>query len=171
MFDCYRPTRAVRHFLRWADDPNDPGRPEYQPGLEKRDLFRLGYLARRSGHSRGSTVDLTLVRLADRSELDMGTFYDFAGPRAWLTDRSVGAEARANRALLVEAMGRRGFKPFVKEWWHFTLQGEPFPDRYFDFPVRVRALQKSENPSFQVAGVFGRPEGRQSRDVASDAGV
>jgi D-alanyl-D-alanine dipeptidase len=136
VFDCYRPTRAVRHFLRWADDPNDPGRPEYQPGLAKRDLFRLGYLARRSSHSRGSTVDLTLVRLADRRELDMGTFYDFAGPSAWLTDRSIRPEARANRGLLVEAMGRRGFKPFVKEWWHFTLQGEPFPDRYFGFPVR-----------------------------------
>ena len=136
VFDCYRPARAVRHFLRWADDPNDPGRPEYQPGLDKHDLFRLGYLAKRSGHSRGSTVDLTLVRLADRGELDMGTFYDFAGPRAWLTDRSVSAEVKANRTVLVEAMGRRGFKPYVKEWWHFTLQGEPFPDTYFDFPVR-----------------------------------
>ena len=136
VFDCYRPARAVRHFLRWADDPNDPGRPEYQPGLDKHDLFRLGYLAKRSGHSRGSTVDLTLVRLADRGELDMGTFYDFAGPRAWLTDRSVSTEVKANRTLLFEAMSRRGFQPYVKEWWHFTLQGEPFPDTYFDFPVR-----------------------------------
>ncbi len=137
VFDCYRPVRAVQHFLRWAADPNDPGRSaEFNPGISKPDLFRLGYLAKRSGHSRGSTVDLTLVRLADRRELDMGTIYDFSGPRSWLSNRSLSAEVQANRKILVDAMRAQGFIPYIKEWWHYSLAGEPFPNTYFDFPVR-----------------------------------
>jgi D-alanyl-D-alanine dipeptidase len=137
VFDCYRPARATRHFLRWAADPNDPGRSaEFNPGISKPDLFRLGYLSARSGHSRGSTVDLTLVRLSDRRELDMGTIYDFSGPRAWLSNRSVSADVQANRHILVEAMRAQRFIPYVKEWWHYTLAGEPFPATFFDFPVR-----------------------------------
>ena len=137
VFDCYRPVRATKHFLRWAADPNDPGRSaEFNPGISKPDLFRLGYLSARSGHSRGSTVDLTLVRLSDNRELDMGTIYDFSGPRAWLSNRSHSAEVQANRKILVDAMRAQGFIPYVKEWWHYTLAGEPFPDTYFDFPVR-----------------------------------
>ncbi len=106
------------------------------PGYQQTDLFRLGYLATRSGHSRGSTVDLTLVRRADNSELDMGTIYDFAGRQSWVADKTVSVEAQKNRALFAQAMVRGGFRPYHKEWWHFTLVNEPFPDTYFDFPVR-----------------------------------
>jgi zinc D-Ala-D-Ala dipeptidase len=136
VFDCYRPARAVAHFLRWAKRIDDVKKAEFHPDIEKRDLFRLGYLAVRSGHSRGSTVDLTLVRRADGAELDMGTIYDFAGRQSWVADKSVSIEAQKNRALFAQAMVRGGFRPYHKEWWHFTLVNEPFPETYFDFPVR-----------------------------------
>jgi D-alanyl-D-alanine dipeptidase len=136
VFDCYRPTRAVAHFVRWARDVGDTKRKrEFYPDVDKRDLFRLGYIASHSGHSRGATVDLTLVRL-DGGEVAMGTPFDFFSPRSWPSDRSVGEEARRNRALLADAMRRGGFRPYDKEWWHFTLRNEPFPATYFDFPVR-----------------------------------
>src|SRR5215813_488400 len=139
VFDCYRPTRAVAHFVRWARDIADTKRrAEYYPDVDKRDLFRLGYIAERSGHSRGSTVDLTLVRRIGFGtvEVDMGTRFDFFSPKSWPSDRSVSAEAQANRALLAAAMRRGGFRAYDKEWWHFTLGNEPFPDSYFDFPLR-----------------------------------
>ena len=137
VFDCYRPVRAVAHFLRWAQNINDIKRKaEFYPDVDKRDLFRQGYLAVRSGHSRGSTVDLTLVRRTDRGELDMGTPYDFAGRASAISNASVGSEARKNRALLIGAMTRGGFRPYHKEWWHFTLANEPYPTSYFNFPVR-----------------------------------
>jgi D-alanyl-D-alanine dipeptidase len=137
VFDCYRPTRAVAHFARWARDVNDVKRKaDFYPDIDKRDLFRLGYIAGHSGHSRGSTVDLTLVRTADGQELDMGTPFDFFSPKSWTSDRSIGEQARKNRALLAAAMMRHGLRPYDKEWWHFTLNGEPFPARYFNVPVR-----------------------------------
>jgi zinc D-Ala-D-Ala dipeptidase len=137
VFDCYRPTRAVAHFARWARDVGDVRRKaEFYPEVNKRDLFALGYIASRSGHSRGSTVDLTLVHRADRVELDMGTGFDTFTPKSSPGSASVDAEARHNRATLAAAMEHRGFRPYSKEWWHFTLRGEPFPDQYFDFPVR-----------------------------------
>jgi zinc D-Ala-D-Ala dipeptidase len=138
VFDCYRPQRAVAHFVRWAQDIGDIRRKaEFYPQVDKRDLFKDGYIAERSGHSRGSTLDLTLVRLADGGrEVDMGSPFDFFSPRSWPSDKSVSSEAQANRALLAAAMARGGFKPYDKEWWHFTLMNEPFPDTYFDFPVR-----------------------------------
>ena len=139
-FDCYRPERAVRHFVRWARNLADTaGKAEFYPDVDKRNLFRDGYIAARSSHSRGSTVDLTLARGAagpDGRELDMGTPFDFFSPRAAPSDRSVSAEAQANRALLAQAMRRRGFMSYRQDWWHFTLRGEPFRDRHFDFPVR-----------------------------------
>jgi len=136
-FDCYRPARAVAHFMRWARNATDVSRKaEFYPGVDKRDLFRDGYIAARSGHSRGSTIDLTLTRRADGRELDMGTAFDFLSPRASPSDRSVSVEAQTNRALLAGAMRRRGFRGYDKEWWHFTLNREPFPDTRFDFPVR-----------------------------------
>jgi D-alanyl-D-alanine dipeptidase len=139
VFDCYRPVRAVAHFVRWARDVADTKRKaEQYPDVDKRNLFRDGYIASHSGHSRGSTVDLTLVRRADGQkveELDMGTPFDFFSPRAWPSDRHVPAIAQANRATLAQAMRRGGFIPYNKEWWHFTLRHEPFPNRYFDFPV------------------------------------
>ena len=137
VLDCYRPVRAVAHFIRWAKKIDDVKRKaEFYPELDKRDLFKLGYIATRSGHSRGSTVDLTLVRRADERELDMGTPYDFSSPKSWTSDKRVSAQAQRNRALFAEAMRRGGFRPYQKEWWHFTLADEPFADTYFDFPVR-----------------------------------
>lgn len=137
VFDCYRPVRSVAHFVRWARNIADVARKaDYYPDVDKRNLFRDGYIAARSGHSRGSTLDLTLVRRADGAELDMGTHYDFFSPRSAPGDRSVSAQAQSNRQLLASAMRRRGFVPYNKEWWHFTLRNEPFPDTYFDFPVR-----------------------------------
>jgi D-alanyl-D-alanine dipeptidase len=141
VFDCYRPTRAVANFVRWARDPRDTaGKAEFYPDVDKRNLFRDGYIASYSGHSRGSTTDLTLAQ-ADGSELevhdlDMGTPFDFFSPKSWTADASASAAAHANRMLLAGAMHRRGFRGYDREWWHFTLRGEPFPETYFDFPVR-----------------------------------
>jgi len=135
-FDCYRPTRAVANFVRWARDLKDTaGKAEFYPDVDKRTLFRDGYIASQSGHSRGSTIDMTLAN-DDGRELDMGTPFDFFSPKSWPADPTVTAEQHANRVLLAAAMRRRGFRPYDKEWWHFTLRGEPFPDTYFDFPVR-----------------------------------
>ena len=137
VYDCYRPVRAVAHFARWAKNIADvKTKAEYYPELDKRNLFRDGYLAARSGHSRGSTVDLTLVRLADKAELDMGTPFDFFSARSWPGNTSVSAEAQTNRRILGDAMRKRGFRGHAKEWWHYTLANEPFPETYFDFPVR-----------------------------------
>jgi D-alanyl-D-alanine dipeptidase len=140
VFDCYRPTRAVLHFVRWARDLKDQKRKgEFYPDVDKRQLFRLGYIATYSGHSRGSTVDLTLVRKEEGGwfrDVNMGTRFDFFGRQSWPSDRSVGEEAYANRALLAAAMRRRGFVPYKREWWHFTLANEPYPRAYFNFPVR-----------------------------------
>jgi zinc D-Ala-D-Ala dipeptidase len=137
VFDCYRPARAVAHFMRWARNLRDTARKaEFYPDVDKSNLFRDGYIAARSGHSRGSTVDITLARAADGRELDMGTSFDFFSPRAAPSDRSVSAEAQANRATLAQAMRRGGFVPYNKEWWHFTLRAEPHRERIFDFPVR-----------------------------------
>ena len=139
-YDCYRPARAVAHFVRWARDVRDiKAKAEFYPDVDKRRLFALGYIASRSGHSRGSTVDLGLVRLAGGREaavdVDMGTPFDTFSPRSWPGSTDVGDEARRNRALLAAAMRRRGFRPYDREWWHFTLRGEPYPATYFDFPV------------------------------------
>ena len=135
-FDCYRPARAVANFVRWAHNLNDTaGKREFYPDVDKRMLFREGYISSRSGHSRGSTVDLTLAR-SDGSELDMGTPFDFFSPRSRPSSPSVSPEAEENRAMFAAAMRRRGFRPYPREWWHFTLAHEPFPDTYFDFPVR-----------------------------------
>ena len=136
VFDCYRPTRAVANFVRWARDPKEQRmKAEFYPDVDKRTLFRDGYIAAQSGHSRGSTIDLTLAQ-ADGRELDMGTPFDFFSPKSWTADPSVGAEAHNNRMLLAAAMRRRGFRGYDKEWWHFTLRDEPFPQTYFDFPVQ-----------------------------------
>jgi D-alanyl-D-alanine dipeptidase len=141
VFDCYRPARAVANFVRWARDLKDQKmKAEFYPDVDKRTLFRDGYIASRSGHTRGSTMDLTLAKAdgveLENRELDMGTSFDFFSPKSWPADPSVGAAAHANRMLLAAAMRRRGFRPYDREWWHFTLRHEPFPDTYFDFPVR-----------------------------------
>jgi D-alanyl-D-alanine dipeptidase len=137
VYDCYRPARAVAHFVRWARNLRDEKmKAEFYPHVDKSTLFRDGYIASQSGHSRGSTVDLTVAQRDSGDVLDMGTPFDFFSPRSWPSDRHVSAEAQANRALLARAMERRGFRPYDKEWWHFTLRHEPYPQTYFDFPVR-----------------------------------
>jgi D-alanyl-D-alanine dipeptidase len=142
VFDCYRPVRAVAHFLRWARNPADlKTKAEFYPAADKRNLFGEGYISSRSGHSRGSTVDLTLIHLADGRELDMGGSFDFFGPQSWRSYRGLSEEAQRNRALLAAAMRRGGFRPYDREWWHFTLRGEPFPDTYFDFPIRGQTTE------------------------------
>lgn len=134
VFDAYRPQRAVDHFLWWTGTPDDPlAKARYYPRLEKRDLFRLGFLVRNSSHSRGSTVDLTLVDKASGEELDMGTIFDFFDARSRADSLGVNLQQRANRWLLRSVMGSHGFLPLAEEWWHFTLQDEPWPATCFDF--------------------------------------
>jgi D-alanyl-D-alanine dipeptidase len=137
VFDCYRPTRAVADFVRWARDPRDTRRKaDFYPNIDKRDLFRLGYIAQRSSHSRGSTMDLTLIDLASGKELDMGTPFDRFDPATAYGHPGLGPEQRKNRARLRAVMQEVGFKPYDGEWWHFNLRDEPFPRTYFNFVVR-----------------------------------
>jgi D-alanyl-D-alanine dipeptidase len=137
VFDCYRPVKAVAQFVRWAEDPQDTRmKPEFYPELDKNELMPKGYIAERSGHSRGSTVDLTLVTLPARIEIYMGTGFDFFSKRSWPNDPEQPTEARANRLLLSSVMQLHGFIPYPYEWWHFTLADEPYPNTYFDFPVK-----------------------------------
>ena len=158
VYDCYRPQRAVDHFARWARNDSRTMKREFYPRVSKRRLFDEGYLAHRSGHSRGSTVDLTLVRLPakeqptwSRSEfgltpctapkrrrfpdnsVGMGTSYDCFDPRSHTLDGT--GRALRNRLLLKRTMEAAGFDPYANEWWHFTLRNESYPDRSFDFPV------------------------------------
>lgn len=136
LYDAYRPRRAVAHFARWAEDLSDTRmKPYFYPDVDKADLFRLGFIARRSGHSRGSTVDLTLFDMAAGRDLDMGGAFDFFGPRSHPDYPALSPAQRANRDLLRRLMVRRGFCPLSTEWWHFTLENEPYPATYFDFPV------------------------------------
>ncbi len=138
VYDAYRPQRAVAHFVRWAQNLDDTSmKSAYYPNVEKQNLFREGYIAQRSSHSRGSAVDLTIVALdAEASqELDMGSPWDFFGPRSWFGSLSVSPSQRAHRMLLQTLMIRHGFEPLPEEWWHFKLKDEPFPDQYFDFVV------------------------------------
>ena len=137
VFDAYRPQTAVDHFVRWAADPaDDRTKAEYYPDVPKSELFARGYIAEMSGHSRGSTVDLTVVRLSDGAELDMGTPFDFFGPESAVDYDDLTDAQRANRRLLADAMLAHGFEPYPEEWWHYTLADEPYPGTYFDFPVR-----------------------------------
>jgi D-alanyl-D-alanine dipeptidase len=138
VFDAYRPQRAVDHFVAWAEDLDDTRmKASHYPDVEKRNLFRDGYIAAKSGHSRGSTVDLTIVALSSGApgELDMGTPWDYFGPESGPASLAVTPQQRANRMLLQTLMMKHGFRPLAEEWWHFTLQDEPFPETYFDFAV------------------------------------
>jgi D-alanyl-D-alanine dipeptidase len=138
VFDCYRPTRAVRHFMRWAKDLDDQRtKATYYPNLDKSVLVP-DYIASSSGHSRGATVDLTLVRCrGDRcAPLDMGTPFDQFDPKANTASEAVTREQKRNRERLVAAMAREGFANYAMEWWHYTLRPEPSPGVYFDVPIR-----------------------------------
>lgn len=136
VFDAYRPQRAVDSFVKWAENREDTlAKARYYPDVAKRDLFREGYIADRSSHSRGSTVDLTIIELSSGAELDMGSPFDFFGPISWPDSTLVSPSQRANRLLLRTLMVKHGFNPYAQEWWHFTLASEPYPATYFDFPV------------------------------------
>ena len=156
IYDAYRPQKAVDHFVRWAADISDVRMKTYfYPDLDKSVLFDQEYIMAKSGHTRGSTVDLTLFDMNTEKELDMGGTFDWFGPEShpdfcgnpetgeYTGDnakspagRSITPEQFANRMILRRAMLRHGFKPLSTEWWHFTLAEEPFPDRYFEFPVK-----------------------------------
>jgi D-alanyl-D-alanine dipeptidase len=139
VFDAYRPQRAVDHFVRWAKDLDDrKTKAKYYPDVAKKDLFKEGYIAAKSSHSRGSTADLTIVYKDEDGkmrELDMGSPFDYFSPVSWPTSMAVTPQQRANRALLQAVMTKHGFAPYAQEWWHFTLKNEPYPDTYFDFPL------------------------------------
>ncbi|MEU9339253.1 M15 family metallopeptidase [Streptomyces sp. NPDC048290] len=167
VYDCYRPQRAVDHFVRWAEDLDDDAmKREFYPDVDKSRLFADGYIAEKSGHSRGSTVDLTLVALPARptrpyvpgeplvpchapkdrrfpdNSVDMGTGYDCFDTRSHTLDPRVQGAPRANRLLLKNTLEDVGFVNLPEEWWHFTYRPEPYPDTYFDFPVAWKSLTK-----------------------------
>ena len=147
IYDAYRPQAAVSHFMRWALDDEDARMKAYfYPELEKRALFPLGYIAEHSGHSRGSTVDLTLFDMAVGKEADMGGPFDYFGELSHPDYAGVAKEQYANRMLLRETMIKHGFRPYEGEWWHFTLENEPYPDTYFTFPVSCTSLEKRTKP-------------------------
>jgi len=138
IFDAYRPQKAVAHFVRWAQDLNDTiYRQAFYPDVDKSKLFELGYIAQRSGHSRGSTVDLTLVDILTGQEIDMGSPFDFFGPISGHGTHLITEVQTANRELLKNAMIRHGFRINREEWWHYTLIDEPHPNTYFDFDVSL----------------------------------
>ena len=137
IYDAYRPQRAVAHFVRWAADVDDVRmKAPFYPNLDKSVLFKQGYIAEHSGHSRGSTVDLTLFDMKTGKEVDMGGTFDWFGEESHPSYRGISAAQFKNRMLLREIMVAHGFKPLEEEWWHFTLANEPYPDTYFNFPVR-----------------------------------
>jgi zinc D-Ala-D-Ala dipeptidase len=167
VYDCYRPQRAVNHFVRWAKDLEDQAmKGEFYPDVDKTRLFEDGYIAEKSGHSRGSTMDLTLVKLpvrptrpyvpgeplvpchAPRSErfpdnsVDMGTGFDCFDTLSHTLDPRIQGIQRANRLLLKSTLEGLGFVNLAEEWWHYTYKPEPYPDTYFDFPVSVKSLAK-----------------------------
>ena len=136
VFDAYRPQRAVDHFVRWARDLEDVRMKKiFYPDVDKENLFREGYIARHSGHSRGSTVDITLFDMARGADADMGSCFDYFGDISHSDYEDISKEQLDNRKLLREVMIQNGFIPLKEEWWHFTLKDEPYPDTYFDFPV------------------------------------
>ena len=152
IYDSYRPQRGVDHFLRWAQDPTDTITKAYfYPNLTKKQVFDGEYVAEKSGHSRGSTIDLTLFDMKAGKELDMGGTFDWFGPESHPdfgggnpetlefqpVEGGLTSEQFYNRMVLRTAMLRHGFKPLDNEWWHFTLKNEPFPDTYFNFPVKT----------------------------------
>ncbi|MBR2606035.1 MAG: M15 family metallopeptidase [Clostridia bacterium] len=143
IFDAYRPAAAVKQFILWGiEDTDIRMKPYFYPDLEKTELFARGYIARRSSHSRGSAVDLTLLDMSTGKELDMGSPFDLFSPLSHPDCTDVTKEQYANRMLLQRAMVRNGFAPIDCEWWHFALADEPYPDTYFEFPVSSEAILK-----------------------------
>ncbi len=143
VFDAYRPACAVRHFVLWGiEDQDIRMKPYFYPELEKQELFSKGYIAKMSGHSRGSTIDLTLLDMKTGKEVDMGGAFDYFSEVSHPDYKEISGEQYENRMLLQKVMVRNGFKPFDCEWWHFTLENEPYPDTYFEFPVSSEYLKR-----------------------------
>ena len=143
VFDAYRPARAVRHFVLWGiEDTDIRMKPYFYPDLDKTELFAKGYIAKNSSHSRGSTVDLTLLDMKTGKVVDMGAPFDFFSEVSHPDYTGITEEQYENRMLLQKVMVRNGFKPFECEWWHFTLENEPYPETYFDFPVSMEYLKR-----------------------------
>ena len=137
IFDAYRPQRAVDHFMRWAKNPADIRMKRFfYPDPDKKDLIPQGYIAEHSGHTRGSTVDLTLFDMKTQQDADMGGTFDFLGEKCHPDYAGVSDVQHENRMILQTAMIRHGFRSLDTEWWHFTLENEPWPETYFTFPVR-----------------------------------
>jgi len=145
VYDAFRPQRAVDHFVRWAqDEAAQEMKPFFYPEVDKSRLFEEGYIAKRSGHSRGSTVDVTLVDMRSGTDVDMGGAFDYFGMRSH-PDHTEGLTEKQiqNRMLLQKLMADAGFRPLDSEWWHFTLKDEPYPDTYFDFPLKAESVNES----------------------------
>ena len=143
VFDAYRPTSAVKHFVLWGIEDQDVRmKPYFYPELEKQELFSRGYIAKQSSHSRGSAVDLTLLDMQTGKELDMGSPFDLFSPLSHPDCRDITDEQYENRMRLRRVMLRCGFRPIDCEWWHFSLQDEPYPDTYFAFPVSSEYLRR-----------------------------
>ncbi|OXM13581.1 M15 family metallopeptidase [Paenibacillus herberti] len=136
IFDAYRPVKTVKQFVAWSKDEGDTKmKQEFYPEVDKSKTFKLGYISSRSGHSRGSTVDLTLYHLATGKEVDMGSPFDFFGDISSHGTKKISKEQALARSVLKRAMEQGGFKPYSKEWWHYTMEKEPYPKRYFDFNI------------------------------------
>ena len=143
VFDAYRPACAVKHFVLWGiEDQDIRMKPYFYPDLQKQELFEKGYIAKKSSHSRGSTVDLTLLDMSTGKELDMGSPFDLFSVVSHPDYKGITEQQYENRMMLQRAMVRNGFEPIDCEWWHFTLKDEPYPDTYFEFPVSAKYLRR-----------------------------
>ena len=143
IFDAYRPACAVKHFVLWGiEDQDIRMKPYFYPDLQKQELFEQGYIAKKSSHSRGSTVDLTLLDMSTGKELDMGSPFDLFSVVSHPDYKGITEQQYENRMMLQRAMVRNGFGPIDCEWWHFTLKDEPYPDTYFEFPVSAEYLRR-----------------------------
>ena len=143
VFDAYRPSSAVKHFVLWGlEDQDVRMKPYFYPDLQKQELFERGYIASQSSHSRGSTVDLTLLDMKTGKEADMGGPFDLFSEVSHPDYRGITDEQYENRMILQHAMVRNGFLPLDCEWWHFMLKDEPYPDTYFEFPVSSEYLRR-----------------------------
>lgn len=161
VYDCYRPQMASNDFLQWSKNPHDEKmKAEFYPAVPKDELFKRNYIAAKSGHTRGSTMDLTIVKLPAKAQekyvpgqklmactapydqrfkdnsIDMGTGFDCMDPKSWPNNKMIAADAYKNRMLLRNVMVKNGFVPYAYEWWHFTLKNEPYPNQYFNFEVK-----------------------------------
>jgi len=137
IFDAYRPQQAVDNFVSWARDLEDTlMKKEFYPDVPKNELFKRGYIASKSGHTRGSTVDLTIVDIKTDKELNMGSPFDFFGAKSHTYYNNITKKEKENRLFLRQIMIENGFKPYNSEWWHFTFKEEPFPKKYFNFPIK-----------------------------------